>query len=106
VRDLASLTAASFEDVDGQYFEAQRMDEAEGAEGAETISLSLDRITRFGEPNAGGRQPFSLIFRGPASPALPQGIHHLTHPDLGPLEIFLVPIDPGGQGSAYEAVFT
>jgi hypothetical protein len=82
------------------------MDEAGGAESTETISLSLDRITRFGEANAGGRQPFSLIFRGPASPTLPQGIHHLTHSDLGALEIFLVPIDPEGQGSAYEAVFT
>jgi hypothetical protein len=102
MRDLASLTAASFENVEGQHFEAQRMD---GAEGTETISLSLDRVTRFGEPNSGERQPFSLIFRGPASPALPQGIHHLTHPDLGALEIFLVPIDPGGQGSVYEAVF-
>jgi hypothetical protein len=102
VRDLASLTAASFENLGGQNFEART---TEAAEGTETIPLSLERVTRFGGPNSGGRQPFSLIFRGPASPVLPQGIHHLTHPDLGALEIFLVPLDPGGHGSVYEAVF-
>ena len=49
--------------------------------------------------------PFSLLFRGPFAPALPQRIHRLVHPQLGPLEIFLVPIGPDAAGARYEAIF-
>jgi hypothetical protein len=52
------------------------------------------------------RQPFSLIFRGPREPLLPQRIYSLQHPSLGTLEIFLVPIGPDGSGQRYEAVFS
>jgi hypothetical protein len=48
------------------------------------------------------REPFRLLFRGPALPLLPQRIYPLEHSAIGQLEIFLVPIGPG----QYEAIFT
>jgi hypothetical protein len=49
---------------------------------------------------------FSLIFTGVASPYLPQGVYELTHPRMGNLELFLVPVGPDLTGMRYEAVFS
>ncbi len=48
---------------------------------------------------------FSLIFRGPQSPFVPQGSYRVNHQKLGELTIFLVPIGVDGAGLQYEAVF-
>lgn len=55
------------------------------------------------------RAPFRLIFHGPPQPVHPQATLPLDHPELGRVEIFLVPIGPGAQGRnimQYEAIFT
>ena len=52
------------------------------------------------------RQPFSIVFRAPRGPVLNQMIRRLEHPELGALELFLVPIGPDEEGLRYEAVFT
>ncbi|HWK89654.1 MAG TPA: hypothetical protein VNP72_06645, partial [Longimicrobium sp.] len=54
------------------------------------------------------REPFTLVFRGPAGGHLPQGLYTLKAEDVDDLELFLVPIgpDPQGDGMLYEAVFT
>lgn len=52
------------------------------------------------------RAPFRLIFRGPAQPVHPQATLPLDHPQLGRVEIFLVPIGPHAGGMQYEAIFT
>lgn len=52
-----------------------------------------------------GRDPFVLLFRGPQSPTLQQGIHVMAHEVLGKAEIFLVPVEPDAGGPRYEAVF-
>ena len=55
------------------------------------------------------RAPFRLIFQGPAQPVHPQQTLPLDHPELGRVEIFLVPIGPVGPGNPsmqYEAIFT
>jgi hypothetical protein len=57
------------------------------------------------EPMPGARPPFTLTFRGPVRPMLPQGTYPLTHPSLGGLDIFLVPIGADAEGVSYEAVF-
>jgi uncharacterized protein DUF6916 len=49
---------------------------------------------------------FSLYFRGPINPRLGQQIHRLEHDKLGPLEIFLTPIEADRErGTVYECVF-
>jgi hypothetical protein len=57
-----------------------------------------------GAPDA-PREPFSLVFRGPAAPALAQRIYRLVVDELGELDLFLVPIGLDGTGMRYEAVF-
>ena len=52
------------------------------------------------------RDPFSLTFRGPLAPVLPQRIYSLQNERMGELQIFLVPIGPDGTGMRYEAIFT
>lgn len=51
------------------------------------------------------RAPFSLVFQGPRSPRLAQGLHTLSHPDLGAHLLFLVPIAADATTTSYEAAF-
>ena len=51
------------------------------------------------------REPFSLVFRGPAQLRLPQGIYRMSNAQLGEMEIFLVQIAADQTSSAFEAVF-
>jgi hypothetical protein len=49
---------------------------------------------------------FSLRFRGPGEPYLPQRMWTLQHPQLGELAgVFLVPIGREDDGFLYEAIF-
>ncbi len=49
------------------------------------------------------RQPFSLVFRGPAELSLEQGVFHLENETLGELDLFLVTIGPDQEGLRHEA---
>jgi hypothetical protein len=65
--------------------------------GQPPLEVRLVEVTEFGlELPAGrsARQPFSLIFHGPLSPALPQRIYALEHAALGVLDVFVVPLGP------------
>jgi len=96
---LESLTAATFEPHRGTDFAVQ----VDGEE----ARLRLVEVRAYPhQPRAPRTDPFSLQFVGPAQPALDQRIHRLEHPDLGVLELFLVPtgLVPGGE-RRYEAVF-
>lgn len=94
--EIASLTAEDFR----EYLDTRFA----GREPA--IEWELIEVTDLGEPGAGGlRAPFSLVFRGPREPLVPQGIRRLEHAGLGELDLFLVPIGPDEAGMRYEAVF-
>lgn len=56
-------------------------------------------------PNGETRLQFSLLFQGPTTPQLDQSMHRVSHPELGDLDLFLVPIGPHGDGMGYEAAF-
>jgi len=60
-----------------------------------------------GGPGPAGQQrrQFSVVFRLPAEPVLAQGIQRLVHPEMGALDLFLVPIGPDAEGMRYEAAF-
>ena len=61
---------------------------------------------RLHEPHGGPRkQPYSVYFRAPRQPILPQAIYRVEHDRLGTMDVFLVPIGPEGEGMGYEAVF-
>jgi hypothetical protein len=99
---LETLTRHDFERRLGQGFRL-------ALSAAEALDLTLIEVR---EAMAGGlgsphRAPFSVVFRGgPRTRHLPQQIYDLTHPELGTLSIFIVPIGPDSEGMRYEAVFT
>ena len=94
--DLAALTLGDFEPLLGDTFAI-----AEPVE----LELVLGSATTLGA-TPGGRDPFTLVFRGPAEPILPQATYRLEHAELRALEIFVVPIGREADGTSYEAIFT
>jgi hypothetical protein len=91
---LDSLTVADFAALRGDRFRIAPDD-------SPAFEVELVEVTEIPrEP--GGRAPFSLELQGGPNPPLPQRIYRLQHQDLGPMEIFLVPI----ASDRYEAVFT
>ena len=100
--DLTALTMERFAALAGSTFSV-----ALGApwdlqlELAEVAALSTQ--TSF---TGAFRAPFRLIFHGPAQPVHPQATLPLDHPELGRVEIFLVPLGPDAVGMRYEAIFT
>jgi hypothetical protein len=100
---LEDFTVATFSGRIGQAFRVH----AEAA----TLEMELRSATeahrRDGEAPArqGARTPFSLVFRGPLEPVLPQRIYRFETGGLGEFELFIVPIGPDESGMQYEAVF-
>ncbi len=98
---LAGLTHADFADSVGAEFRLFR-NEISPVRLVLVEARELPR--RAGRPDA-PRTPFSLLFRGPGEPVLPQAIYPLESGTLGRLEIFLVPVGRDVAGVLYEAVF-
>ena len=72
---------------------------------AGTVDVVLRSATAATATTGAPREPFSLLFVGPADPLLPQATYLLTHPALGELPVFLVPVGQDADGVRYEAVF-
>ena len=98
---LDALTADDFAPHIGTAFRVVA-DEGDARE------LTLTELTRF-PPQLGAPrfESFSLMFSGARGESpLQQRIHALEHPQMGRLELFLVPVGPGPDGiPRYEAVF-
>jgi hypothetical protein len=64
------------------------------------------RLSQVSARRATQRQElFSLFFRGPAEPLLPQHTYRLDHETMGSLDLFLVPVGRDQDGVEYEAAF-
>lgn len=97
---MSDLTLERFAALKGERFELRT--EQSGPLVAELIEARGLSATPFK-----GRLPFSLLFKGPASPILPQSIYQVAHrSDAQPLDIFLVPVSADASGTCYEAVFS
>jgi hypothetical protein len=68
-----------------------------------TVDLTLIEL-RQGVSTAQQEQ-FSLLFRGPAEPLLPQHIYPVEHYQLGAFDLFFVPVGRDPAGVTYEVVF-
>lgn len=98
---LDQLQLSRFQPLVGQRF-VLRSD----VEGGADLHLVLVEVNALAHGDGRPRTPFSLVFRGPASPVMAQRIYRLEHEALGTLELFLVPIGRNAQGVRYEAIFT
>lgn len=96
--DLASCTREDFEPLVSSAFSLLR-------DGEQAVPLTLTS-TRVGYAREGFRTGFSLSFRGPLQPALPQQLYVLEHPTAGRLELFLVPAAADATSRTYVATFT
>jgi hypothetical protein len=98
---LETLEIASFEPYVGGSWALDA-----GAHGG-PLTLVLERVTGLGGPALpGGRRPFSLTFRGPRDPVLPQRIYRLESDVMAPLDIVIVPVGRDQTATRYEAIFT
>ncbi|RXT04272.1 hypothetical protein [Ammoniphilus sp. CFH 90114] len=50
-------------------------------------------------------ESFSLLFSGPLEVFLPQQLYSFQHPELGVVELFIVPVEKKEDQYEYEAVF-
>ena len=70
--------------------------------------MVLDRIDRREFPGWEGatRKPFSLIFRGPRQPILPEGLYPVEFADGPTLVLYVIPIlTPARDHQEYQVVF-
>jgi len=67
------------------------------------MELELDQVSAV--HSYPRQEVFSLVFKGPGDRLLAQQIYRLEHAQLGPVDIFLVPIQNDGAAAYYEAVF-
>lgn len=94
---VTDLTPDSFRDHVGGTF-------ALAGTGVQLTLARLDDSMAGAGMREGGA--FSLYFRGPAEPALPQAAYHLTRDGLGDVLLFLVPVARTADGGyEYEAAF-
>ena len=68
------------------------------------IEMTVEQVLPL-PPHRLRAEPFSLRLRGPREPLLPQATYGVIHPQLGRIELFLVPLRLDAAGSLYEAVF-
>jgi len=97
---LEEFTVETFSGRVGDRFRI-RADESPVVDAILTEATTADAA----ESTLGERVPFSLVFRGPLEPILPQRIYRFEHDALGEFDLFIVPIGPDDSGMQYEAVF-
>lgn len=101
--ETAWFTYDDFADRVGEQFRL-RTSEAQGLALVLSSATASDVAAGVG-PDGAPRQQFSLVFRGPDTPRLSQGVWELEHDAMGDVVLFLVPIQPDAEGPLYEAVF-
>lgn len=95
--DIATLRIDHFEPHLDAVFEMRSP--------AGMVPLKLAKAESCGQARREGGA-FSLLFVAPSGSWLPQAIYPVTHPALGSIDIFLVPVGPVEGGNGYHAVFT
>ncbi|WP_248928197.1 DUF6916 family protein [Paenibacillus hamazuiensis] len=86
---------AAYQAAEGTVFEAVFDD---GVLPLELIKVAVKR-------SSAETELFSLLFRGPKTPFLPQRIYHLRHRAVGEQTLFMVPVGQDESGYLYEIIF-
>lgn len=96
---MALVNKGTFDALTGETFQV------EVAPG-ELLGLELIEVRGLDEPSGAPRnEPFSVLFRGPLKPSLPQQTYPFRQAGLGEVAIFIVPVGHDQQGTLYEAIF-
>ena len=73
------------------------------ADGQPPVELELIEVGELLE--SPGQERFTIKFRGPAAPLVPQGMYPFEHDTMGKFTLFIVPIEEKDGSLFYEAVF-
>ncbi len=100
MKDLGSLTHKDFQACLGQTFTLT-------PENGDALELELIQVKPIGvfDPEVDARQSFSVLFRGPLEPSLPQRLYRIDNATFGEQILFLVPVGPDERGMLYDATF-
>jgi hypothetical protein len=89
---------------DARAFENARVEfVVSDEEGAEPQAMQVIAVSE--RPAAVGGHQFSIAFRGPRWPVLPQRTYHVRHPSLGDFAIFITPVAQSAESTDFEACF-
>ena len=97
---MAELLLSHFEGHVGEAFELTCDAGVQTLKLAEATALAA-HTPADGELTIRDGGPFSIVFEGDGAAPLEQGIYAIRHPDLGALNVFLVPI----AHARYESIF-
>ena len=95
---ISEITAEQFSDLGGKPMHLLRVGEA-------PLELRLCEVRMLGTRGPRAAPPFSAVLCAPDGTRLDQGIHRLSHPALGELSLFIVPVGPRPEGPGFEIVF-
>jgi hypothetical protein len=96
---LEALTKENWEACLNKDFQVQVDDQS-------VVDMRLVSVSGFGRSLNGRREAYSLLFQGSDQPMLAQRIYRMLQPQLGSIDIFLVPVGRVAGSIQYEAVFT
>lgn len=74
-------------------------------QGGPECDLHLESAEEERKGKPGPTEQFSLLFRGPLEPFLPQASYSMQHPVLGDQDIFITALSKDPQGYVYQAAF-
>lgn len=96
--DLSTLTVADFEPHLNTVFQLHY---GQG----EMLEVTLIEAKARGMAEPGRRQGFALLLQSTINDYLQQGIYHITHEVVEPMDLFIVPIGTNQTGMRYEIIF-
>lgn len=96
--DLSTLTVADFEPHLNTVFQLHYGN-------GETLEVTLVEARTRGIGTPDHRQGFSLLLQSTINDYLQQGIYHITHEVVEPMDLFIVPVGPNQTGMRYEIIF-
>lgn len=85
-------------------FFAERLHGLFAVAGHDGVTLTLTHVDQSAQQALGGNS-FSLLFRGPAQPALEQMTYLLDIPGSATFPLFIVPVARVQDGMQYQAIF-
>jgi hypothetical protein len=92
----AALSQASFAAALDTEFHVRPLAAGDGA----PLALRLVEVKTLPAPP--GYEQFSALFAGPAEPIWAQGTYRFTHPQMGDVALFMVPLGPMAGAARYE----
>lgn len=92
-------------DITLEVFESLLGEDIEFKAGAVCFQARVDSVSLLKQNPSQERQPFSVELLADTTENHGQQIYELSHPLLGQVSLFAVPLGPGEEGMRYQIVF-